>query len=238
MADLDAFQLRLGHTFADPALLRLALTHPSVAHEHDARAQTNQRLEFLGDAVLSLVLTHDFYARFPDHDEGALTKARARLVNRTALAERSRALDLGAHLILGHGEDKHGGREKTSALADAFESILGAIYLDGGYEAAREFVLREFAALLGELTIETGIENPKGELQELLQSQSDQAPHYELIAAAGPDHERSFEVRVLHAGVELAHGSGSSKKSAESHAALNALLKLKTKNENDSPPPA
>jgi ribonuclease-3 len=227
MPDLDALQLRLGHTFADAALLRLALTHPSIAHEHDARTQTNQRLEFLGDAVLSLVLTHDFYARFPDHDEGALTKARARLVNKHSLAERSRALDLGAHLILGHGEDKHGGREKPSALADAFESLLGAIYLDGGFDAAREFVLREFAASLGELTIETGIENPKGELQEFLQRDSDQAPRYELITAAGPDHNRSFEVRVLHNGEELATGSGLSKKSAESRAAIAALEKLK-----------
>jgi ribonuclease-3 len=235
MAELDEFQQRLGHTFTDGALLHLALTHPSLIHEQSSRAQTNQRLEFLGDAVLQLILTHDFYARFPSHDEGQLTKARAKLVNRDALAERGRALGLGTVILLGRGEEQCGGRDKNSLLADGFEALLGAIYLDGGFAAAREFVLREFAADIAEVTFDTGIENPKGELQELLQTTSTEPPRYEVTAAAGPDHERSFECRVLHAGHELARGSGGSKKTAEAHAALAALKNLRSQNENVPP---
>lgn len=229
MADLAELQQRLGHNFAHASLLRLALTHPSVTHEQAERIQTNQRLEFLGDAVLQLALSAALYEKFPQLGEGALTKTRARLVNRDALAARARALGLGAHLILALGEDKHGGREKNSALADAFEAILGAIFLDGGFATASEFILREFSAALAETAGTDGIENPKGELQELLQSKSDHAPVYEDIAATGPDHNRTFESRVLHEGIELARGSGGSKKAAESNAALAALTQLRQK---------
>ncbi len=227
MVALEAFQLRLGHNFADAKLLQLALTHPSVAHERGAPAQTNQRLEFLGDAVLQLVLTHAFYEKFPALDEGALTKARAKLVNRRSLADCARALGIGAHLILGRGEEMQGGREKPSALADAFEALLGAIYLDGEFAAAREFVLREFSPALDELAVAPGIDNPKGELQEFLQTKSPAAPEYEMTSSEGPDHDRRFECRVLHDGIELARGRGRSKKTAESAAALAALQNLK-----------
>lgn len=228
MAGLDLLQRRLGHTFADAALLRLALTHPSVTHEVGDRTQSNQRLEFLGDAVLQLSLTHAFYEKFPALDEGPLTQARAKLVNRRALAEHALALDLGAHLILAPGEESSGGREKPSVLADAFEAVLGAIYLDGGFAAAREFVAREFSAALAAVDTAPGIANPKGELQERLQSDSGEAPVYELVSATGPDHARQFECRVLHAGTELARGTGPSKKEAESAAAMAALEKLHT----------
>jgi ribonuclease-3 len=224
---LDILQQRLGHTFADAALLRLALTHPSVTPETGDRTQSNQRLEFLGDAVLQLSLSHAFYEKFPALDEGPLTKARAKLVNSRALAEHARALDLGAHLALGHGEEATGGREKPSVLADAFEAVLGAIYLDGGFAAAREFVLREFSTMLEAVSAAPGIDNPKGELQELLQAGFEEAPVYEMVSATGPDHARSFECRVLHGGAELARGTGPSKKDAESAAALAALEKLR-----------
>ena len=151
MADLDDLQARLGHTFANPALLQLAVTHPSIAHEQGAPMQHNQRLEFLGDAVLQLVLTRDLYERFPAFGEGPLTKARAKLVNRRALAEKGRALDLGAHLVLSRGEESHGGRERPSALADAFEAVLGAIFLDGGFSAAEQFIGQHFREAFGEL---------------------------------------------------------------------------------------
>src|SRR5262249_61784789 len=131
--------------------LRLALTHPSVAHEQSAPIQTNQRLEFLGDAVLQLILTRQLYEKFPAFGEGPLTKARAQLVNRRSLAEQARRLGLGHHLILSRGEEQSGGRERLSALADTFEALLGAIFLDGGFEAAREFILREFVTSFGEL---------------------------------------------------------------------------------------
>jgi ribonuclease-3 len=227
VSSLAELQQRLGHLFRDESLLRLALTHPSVAHEADAALAHNQRLEFLGDSVLGLVLSRELYEKFPDGDEGLLTKSRAKLVNATALAAHGRALGLGAHLILSRGEENTGGRDRASALADAFEALLGAIFLDGGFDAAKEFILREFATDFAELALPTGIENPKGELQELLQAKSPVAPVYQLISAEGPDHDRNFICAVLHDGVELARGTGKSKKAAESDAALAALQKLK-----------
>lgn len=226
MPPLADLQQRLGHPFRDEALLRLALTHPSVAHEANAALTHNQRLEFLGDSVLGLVLSRQLYEKFPDADEGQLTKSRAKLVNAAALAAHGRSLDLGAHLILSRGEENTGGRERASALADAFEAVLGAIFLDGGFDAAREFILREFENDFAELALPTGIHNPKGELQELLQAKSPVAPVYQLISSEGPDHDRNFVCAVLHEGAELARGSGKSKKAAESDAALAALKTL------------
>ena len=189
--------------------------------------QHNQRLEFLGDAVLQLVLTQKLYDQFPASEEGPLTKARARLVNRRSLAERARAIGLGVHLVLGRGEESHGGRERPSALADAFEALLGAIFLDGGFDAAREFILREFGGAFDAVSTLPTIDNPKGELQELLQARSPESPEYRVVSATGPDHDRMFECTVHHGGVELARGSGKSKKAAESDAALAALRKLR-----------
>ncbi|HOX56128.1 MAG TPA: ribonuclease III [Candidatus Paceibacterota bacterium] len=230
----EELQARLGYVFRDPALLQLALTHPSVAHEQGPAMQTNQRLEFLGDAVLQLVLTRELYEKFPAFGEGPLTKARAKLVNRRTLAERARALGLGTHLIVSRGEDLHGGRERPSALADTYEALLGAVLLDGGYEAAREFILRQFQASFGGLSAIPILENPKGELQELLQAVSPEAPQYEVASATGPDHDRIFECIVQHGGVELARGRGKSKKAAESEAALAALAALRAKKEGKS----
>lgn len=227
MSNFADLQQRLGHSFRDENLLRLALTHPSVAHESGVASEHNQRLEFLGDAVLQLVLTQKLYEEFPAFDEGALTKTRAKLVNRGTLAEHARSLGLGAHLILSRGEETSGGRERSGALADAFESLLGAIYLDGGFDVAREFISRGFAADFSSLAGSSGIDNPKGELQELLQSRSPNAPAYETVSATGPDHDRVFECVVQHEGVELARGRGKSKKAAESEAALAALKKLR-----------
>ena len=227
MPDLAELQQRLGHQFRDESLLRLALTHPSVAHEANVPTQHNQRLEFLGDAVLGLVLSQRLYEKFPGADEGLLTKSRAKLVNATALAAHGRWLDLGTQLILSRGEENTGGRERPSALADAFESLLGSIFLDGGFDAARDFILREFAADFTELTLSAGIDNPKGELQEYLQAKSTVPPAYQLISADGPDHDRNFVCAVQHDGVELARGAGKSKKSAESDAALAALKILR-----------
>jgi len=223
----DELQARLGYTFRDPGLLQLALTHPSVAHEQGAPLQTNQRLEFLGDAVLQLVLTQELYDKFPGFGEGPLTKARAKLVNRRTLAEHARRLGLGQYLILSRGEDSHGGRERPSALADTFEALLGAVFLDGSFAAAREFILRQFEAAFGKLTVIPILENPKGELQELLQSESGTAPQYSVASVTGPDHDRIFECTVHHNGVELARGRGKSKKAAESEAALAALTALR-----------
>jgi ribonuclease III len=217
----------LAYKFRDENLLRLAFTHPSVAHESGVPTADNQRLEFLGDAVLGLVLTQKLYEQFPDLDEGPLTKARAKLVNRQTLAERARSLGLGAHLILSRGEEASGGRNRDSALADAYEALLGAIFLDGGFDAARDFILREFAAAFGELPSLSLIENPKGELQEFLQARSPRSPEYQTAQIAGADHDPLFECSLSHEGVELARGRGKNKKAAESEAALLALEKLR-----------
>lgn len=226
MSDFAALQTRLGYAFRDESLLRLALTHPSIAHEQGVPVQHNQRLEFLGDAVLQLALTRELYEKFPAFEEGPLTKARAKLVNRRALAVHGCTLGLGEHLIVSRGEELHGGRERPSALADAFEALVGAIFLDGGFEVAREFILREFQAGVGQVSAIPMLENPKGELQELLQARSPEAPLYHVVSATGPDHDRVFECTVHHAGVELARGRGKSKKAAQSEAALAALEKL------------
>src|ERR1051325_207972 len=223
----DDVETSLGYRFTDRALLELALTHPSVAHEQGIALKTNQRLEFLGDAVLQLVLTRELYEKFPAFGEGPLTKGRAKLVNRRTLAEHARQLGLGTHLILSRGEELHGGRDRLSGLADTFEALLGAIFLDGGFEAASEFILREFHGAVGTLSVIPTLENPKGELQELLQSISSQAPQYHVVAASGPDHDRVFECTVHHNGIELARGQGKSKKAAESEAALAALIRLR-----------
>jgi ribonuclease-3 len=227
VSEFEELQARLGYQFKDRGLLRLALTHPSVAHEQSAPIQTNQRLEFLGDAVLQLVLTRELYQKFPSFGEGPLTKARAQLVNRRSLAEQARQLGLGQHLILSRGEEQSGGRERLSALADTFEALLGAIFLDGGFDAASTFILREFVTSFGELSVIPTLDNPKGELQEFLQATSSEAPRYHVASATGPDHDRVFECTVHHRGVELARGQGKSKKAAESEAALAALNRLR-----------
>lgn len=227
--DLVQLQTRLGYQFQNVELLRLAVTHPSIVHELGPTTQTNQRLEFLGDAVLGLILARELYEKFPQFSEGPLTKARAQMVNRRTLAQQARRFDLGDHLILSRGEQANLGRGRASALADAFEAIIGAIFLDGGYDAAGEFVLRCFRDAFGELTVIPNLENPKGELQELIQANSPDAPEYELISVSGPDHDRDFECVVRHAGIELGRGKGKSKKLAESEAASVALIVLAKK---------
>jgi len=223
---LDALQKRLGYKFQDEKLLKLALTHPSVAHEAAGVIPHNQRLEFLGDSVLGLVLTNELFVRFPNVSEGPLTKARAQMVNRRTLAAQARQINLGEHLILSRGEETTGGRERPSNLADAYEALLGAIFLDGGYEAARELILRWFRDAFGELKAIPNLDNPKGELQEMLQAESPEPPDYDLTSVSGPDHDRMFECAVYHGGVELGRGTGKSKKAAESEAALAALKAL------------
>lgn len=223
MAGLSNLQKTLGHSFRDATLLQLALTHPSVLHETGKPQPTNQRLEFLGDAVLQLVLSQALYQHYPQFPEGQLTKARAKLVNGLNLAKHARNVELGPHLLISRGEDMHGGRDRPSALADTFEAIVGAIFLDGGYEMAADFVLREFAGELRDLNASPEIHNPKGELQELLQSDSSEAPSYTVVSATGPDHDRCFVCEVAHMGRKLATGQGKSKKEAESAAAAAAL---------------
>jgi ribonuclease-3 len=237
---LKAFQATLGYSFRDEGLLRLALTHPSVAHEAGGQLQHNQRLEFLGDAALQLVLTQYLYERFPSFGEGPLTKARARLVNRRFLADQGRKINLGANLFISRGEEVQGGRDRQSALADAFEALLGAVLLDGGLETVQNVILRLFGDEIAALAARPEVENPKGDLQELLQAKSAESPQYMLQGSFGPDHDRVFDCAVSHRGVILGHGRGHSKKEAESQAALAALEHLRATQPDaaitDSPP--
>jgi len=230
MAGWGPFQKRLGYTFKDPVLLELALTHPSVSHEKSESLQNNQRLEFLGDAVLQLVISAELFRQFPTRDEGTLSKARARLVNKEALAEQAMAVEIGPELVVSRGEEKSGGRERPSALADAFEAVVGAIYLDGGFIGVEKFIRGQFAEAITDADAGRHVGNPKGELQEILQGKIAVAPEYRLLDSQGPDHDRFFECSVRHCGNELARGTGKSKKAAETDAATNAIAALqKTK---------
>lgn len=236
VSDLANLQAALGHEFKDPSLLRLAMTHPSKVHSHRGSKDHNQRLEFLGDSVLGLTLTHELYRRFPAVDEGALTKVRAQLVNSRILAELARKIGLGAHLAMSPSEERSGGRTKQSALADAFEAVLGAMYLDAGLEAPSRFLLAQFGEILDGLTFDSDEGNPKGELQEALQATSAEPPSYALIRFEGPDHDRVFECSVSHKGVELARGQGRSKKLAESAAAKAALETIRARTGTSAAP--
>jgi ribonuclease-3 len=214
---------RIGYRFSDPKLLTEALTHPSVAHEKQKGHFDNQRLEFLGDAVLQLVITEHLFARYNEAGEGRLTTRRSRLVSREALKVHAARLELGHYLLMGRGEEASGGRQRDSTLGDAFEALLGAIYLDSDLETVRSFILNEMRADLERIEEEPLEVNPKGQLQELLQAISPRSPVYELLAQHGREHEKTFHVRVVWEGQVLGEGSGRSKKQAESAAALAAL---------------
>src|SRR5437667_9355728 len=180
---------RIGYKFRNSLFLAEALTHPSLGHETQRHHFDNQRLEFLGDAVLQLVITEHLFQHFGGEAEGQLTKLRSRLVSRETLKMHAAALDLGRYLLMGRGEEASGGRERPSTLADAFEALIGAIYLDGGLDTARTFILAQARADLEQLAEEPVDINPKGHLQELLQSISPRSPAYELISQSRPEHE-------------------------------------------------
>lgn len=208
----------LGYTFRDPSLLRQALTHPSMG------GADNQRLEFLGDAVLQYLMSDILYAASPEDQEGSLTHQRALLVCEAALSQVARALQVGEALIMDKGEALTGGRDKPSVLCDAMEAILAAVYLDGGLDAARGIILRHWPKP-GE--VQRPMQDSKGALQEYLQKDGGDAPTYAIIEQSGPPHDRTFVAAVSRYGVELAQGTGRSKKLAEQAAALAALEGLK-----------
>ncbi len=223
---LDLLEENLGYRFTDRFRLVEALTHRSYANEAaTASAIDNERLEFLGDAVLSLVVSACLLRHFPDAAEGSLTHHRADLVNATSLAALGRSLHLGDYLRLGRGEERSGGSDKDNLLADALEAVLGAIFLDGGYHSAAAVVERLFGAAL-HVSIGAGEADAKTRLQEFLQARQQTRPAYRLVAASGPDHQRSYEVEVLVNGRVLGTGTGGSKKRAEQIAAGEALRNL------------
>ena len=220
---MNPLEERIGYKFRNALLLAEALTHPSLGHETQRHHFDNQRLEFLGDAVLQLVVTEHLFARYPAEAEGRLTKLRSRLVSREALKVHAATLDLGRYLMMGRGEEASGGRERPSTLGDAFEALIGAMFLDSDLATVRDFILREAAADLNQLEKEPIDVNPKGQLQELLQAISPRSPVYQTLSQTGPEHEKSFVVQVVWEGAVLGQGAGRSKKHAETAAALEAM---------------
>ena len=200
-----------------------ALSHPSLSSEIRPAPPDNQRLEYLGDAVVELVISTYLYRRFPKFQEGVLTKLRASVVSKPALAAAARTIDLGSALFMSNGESGSGGRHRDSNLADALEAILGAIYLDSGLEAAKEVALQLLSNQLEILNPQKAQGNAKGQLQEILQQLNPEAPVYEVISEEGPPHDRTFVCEVTWKGKHLGQGSGPSKKSAEAQAAQAAL---------------
>jgi ribonuclease III len=220
---MSPLEERIGYEFRNPLLLEEALTHPSVGHELQREHFDNQRLEFLGDAILQLVVTEHLFRDFGAEAEGQLTKLRSRLVSRETLKRHAATLDLGRYLRMGRGEESSGGRHRISTLADAFEALIGAIYLDSDLETARKFILTQARPDLEQLPSEPIDINPKGHLQELLQSISPRSPVYEVTSQSGPEHAKTFIVQAVWEGMVLGQGSGASKKQAETAAAIDAL---------------
>ncbi len=226
--EFDTLQKAIGYRFRDRGLLEHAMTHTSRANEDvTGGVVDNESLEFLGDAVLGFVIADALFHEFPDWDEGEKSKTKASMVSTFALARQAERLHLGDHLLLGRGEEKTGGRRKQALLADTYEALIAAIYLDGGIDAARTFIRREFRALIADARTHglTGTDYKSG-LQELVQARSQPLPEYRLVGTFGPDHEKRFEVEVVVAGEPLARASGPTKKEAEQEAARLALSRF------------
>lgn len=218
---------RLGLEFDDPALLTEALVHSSYVNEHpEGTTESNERLEFLGDAVLSLVMSEALFKRHRDEPEGVLTTRRAAIVSTRGLARIARRLDLGAALVLGQGAENSGERGRSSVLAGLFESIVAAIYLDQGLEVAREFILTAAAQEIEAALPIDALKAPKSRLQERAFATTGRAPSYRIVSAEGPDHDRRFVVEASIDGVVLGAGEGRSRREAETIAAEAALMRL------------
>ena len=224
MADLKEFQARIGYEFNNINLLRQALTHSSYANEKQMKKLSdNERLEFLGDAVLEVVSSEFLYQNYTDVPEGELTKLRASIVCEPTLALCTKEMDLGRYIYLGKGEDHTGGRKRKSILSDALEAVIGAIYLDGGFANAKEFVLKY---IMTDIEHKQLFYDSKTILQELVQGERRQLS-YRLIGESGPDHDKSFSVEVCVDDEVISTGTGHTKKAAEQEAAYKALLILK-----------
>jgi ribonuclease-3 len=229
---LGPLEDQIGHKFRDLGLLEHALTHRSRAHE-DASGGVidNESLEFLGDAVLGFVIADMLFHRFPTHDEGYKSKVKASIVSSASLTRLAEQIDLGRFVLLGRGEEKTGGRRKHAILADSFEAVIAAIYLDAGIDGARAFIVSRFGPLIeaaGDRAAEaTFTDDWKSALQEWLQASGRGLPHYRLASAEGPDHKKRFDVEVLIGGLVEGRAEGRSKKDAEQQAAKAALHKLR-----------
>ena len=226
MADIKKFEEVIGYHFKNEKLLRQALTHSSYANErHMKKHSDNERLEFLGDAVLEIISSDFLYRNYPDKPEGELTKLRASIVCEPTLALCTKEISLGDYLLLGNGEDQTGGRERKSILSDALEAVIGAIYLDGGFANAKEFVLKY---ILTDIEHKQLFYDSKTILQEVVQGEHASLT-YELTDESGPDHNKSFSVNACIGDRVIGSGSGHTKKAAEQEAAYQALLSIRAK---------
>lgn len=221
---LKELEEKIGYHFQNPELLKTAMCHSSYANErHMGRLNCNERLEFLGDAVLELATSEFLYERYPQMPEGDATKTRASIVCEQSLAFCARSLSLGTYILLGRGEAVSGGRERPSITSDAFEALIGAIYLDGGFTNAKEFILK---FILTDIEHKKLFYDSKTILQERVQAKEGSNLKYSLLEESGPDHAKLFKVEVLVDGKAMGTGSGPTKKAAEQEAAYQALLKF------------
>jgi ribonuclease-3 len=227
--EFESLQQAIGYRFRDRGMLEHAMTHTSRANEDASGGVVdNESMEFLGDAILGFVVADVLFREFPAFDEGEKSKTKAALVSTTTLARQAEQLNLGDHLLLGRGEEKTGGRQKQALLADTYEALIAAIYLDGGIEHARAFIVREFGTLLDAVRRHgVGGHDYKSALQEFVQSRDLPLPEYRLVGSVGPDHRTRFQIEVLVNGERLAEATGPSKKESEQEAARAALEKLK-----------
>jgi ribonuclease-3 len=227
LSDLKNLQQRLGIAFKDASLLQQALVHSSYTNENpDLLVADNERLEFLGDALLSFIVADELYLKFSDLHEGELTEIRASLIRQETLAEIAAELNLGEHLLLGKGEELTGGRRKQTNLADAFEALIGAIYIDRGLNTVRNFVLDKLSGKLAKVIVTGMGRNYKALLQELTQAKHKKLPAYRIVEASGPDHDKRFVVEVTLENRILGSGSGKTKRAAETEAARAAWEKM------------
>jgi len=227
MPDLTSLQTRINHTFTAPDLLVEALTHRSYLNEHREYAGShNERLEFLGDAVLELAVTDFLFKKFPAKTEGELTSYRAALVNTVSLAETAQGLNINDYLLLSKGEARDTGRARDVILADAFEAIIGAIYLDAGYAPAEAFITANLCSKIDEVIAKRSYQDAKSRFQEVAQEKKGTTPSYETLSEVGPDHAKVFTVGVFIGKDEVARGEGVSKQEAEQAAARAGLDKM------------
>jgi ribonuclease-3 len=220
-------QKRIGYTFQDADLLKTALTHPSLSNEKKLRLENNQRLEFLGDSVLDLILAEKLYILYPGEREGFLGQCRSSLARGETLTEIARKLRLQEIILLSSGEERNKGREKDSSLEDALESLMGAIFLDSDYPTARDVILRWFEKSLCNLESKIATDNPKGNLQEAVQGLNNEKIEYRVLDSQGPAHQKKFKIAVFIGGKRKGTGTGNSKKKAEEMAAERALRRFK-----------
>lgn len=226
LQNISNIETKLGYTFLDRSLLTLAFVHRSFINENRTVIQHNERLEFLGDAILGMLISDYLYCYLPENPEGELSYLRSRLVEASSCVNYVQSLNIAPYILLGKGERMNDGRGRDSILADLFEAIIGAIYLDGGLEAARNFLFRNFSEQF-EAILKTPLRNWKALLQDYCQKNFQQTPVYQVLEASGPDHSKIFEISAFINQKELGRGKGASKKEAQQAAAADALSRCK-----------